>query len=93
MENQNYDDSSERKKQLEDKLQNYIDKQEKTTTQQLLECDLNDNRSIGHYGAEAVSQQNTGQTKLTVLTHCNTGSSATVGFGTALECYSTIGSN
>lgn len=49
-----------------------------------LERDLADNRAIGRYGAEAITQKNTDTKKLTVLTHCNTGSLATVGFGTAL---------
>jgi methylthioribose-1-phosphate isomerase len=52
--------------------------------EQFLERDLADNRSIGRHGAEAICQTNTNQQKLNVLTHCNTGSLATVGFGTAL---------
>ncbi|CAF0793546.1 unnamed protein product [Rotaria sordida] len=52
--------------------------------EQFLERDLADNRSIGRYGAEAICQNNTNHKKLNVLTHCNTGSLATVGFGTAL---------
>ncbi|CAF2425248.1 unnamed protein product [Rotaria sp. Silwood2] len=52
--------------------------------EQFLERDLSDNRSIGRYGAEAISQVNSIKKKLNVLTHCNTGSLATAGFGTAL---------
>jgi methylthioribose-1-phosphate isomerase len=61
--------------------------------EQFLERDLNDNRSIGRYGAEAISQQNTNQHKLNVLTHCNTGSLATVGFGTALGVIRQLAAN
>ena len=49
-----------------------------------LENDLSDNRSIGRFGAEAIRRYHPNIEKLTVLTHCNTGSLATVGFGTAL---------
>ena len=52
--------------------------------EQFLERDLADNRAIGRYGAEAITQNSTDTKKLTILTHCNTGSLATVGFGTAL---------
>jgi len=61
--------------------------------EQFLERDLNDNRSIGRYGAEVISQQNTSQKKLNVLTHCNTGSLATVGFGTALGVIRQLAAN
>jgi methylthioribose-1-phosphate isomerase len=58
-----------------------------------LERDLADNRSIGRYGAEAISQHNTSSKKFTVLTHCNTGSLATVGFGTALGVIRQLAAN
>jgi methylthioribose-1-phosphate isomerase len=61
--------------------------------EQFLERDLADNRSIGRYGAEVISQNNTSQKKLTVLTHCNTGSLATVGFGTALGVIRQLAAN
>jgi methylthioribose-1-phosphate isomerase len=61
--------------------------------EKFLERDLADNRSIGRYGAEVISQQNTSQKKLTVLTHCNTGSLATVGFGTALGVIRQLAAN
>ncbi|KAJ3175945.1 S-methyl-5-thioribose-1-phosphate isomerase [Geranomyces variabilis] len=53
----------------------------------MLEKDVEDNRSIGRHGAQAIIEaaaaagaDNTVQ----VLTHCNTGSLATAGWGTAL---------
>ncbi|XP_063162783.1 methylthioribose-1-phosphate isomerase isoform X1 [Candoia aspera] len=49
----------------------------------LLDKDLEDNKSIGEHGACHLLQQ-VGQDKVTVLTHCNTGSLATAGYGTAL---------
>ncbi|XP_066477317.1 methylthioribose-1-phosphate isomerase [Tiliqua scincoides] len=49
----------------------------------MLEKDLKDNRSIGDHGAQHLLQQ-VGPGKVTVLTHCNTGSLATSGYGTAL---------
>ena len=52
--------------------------------EQFLERDLADNRLIGFYGAEVLHRNDSDPKKLTVLTHCNTGSLATVGFGTAL---------
>jgi methylthioribose-1-phosphate isomerase len=61
--------------------------------EQFLERDLADNRSIGRHGAEAIRRNNASPTKLTVLTHCNTGSLATVGFGTALGVIRELSSN
>ncbi|KAM3834976.1 methylthioribose-1-phosphate isomerase [Vipera latastei] len=49
----------------------------------LLDKDLEDNKSIGEHGACHLLQQ-AGQDKVRVLTHCNTGSLATAGYGTAL---------
>ncbi|KAM9114836.1 methylthioribose-1-phosphate isomerase isoform 2-T2 [Pangshura tecta] len=49
----------------------------------MLEKDLRDNRSIGEHGARHLLQASP-QDKVTVLTHCNTGSLATAGYGTAL---------
>ena len=40
--------------------------------------DIQANRSLGHFGAELLSQSST------VLTHCNAGALATAGYGTAL---------
>ncbi|UJR23430.1 hypothetical protein I4U23_026435 [Adineta vaga] len=61
--------------------------------EQFLKRDLADNRAIGRYGAEAISQTSTNAKKLTVLTHCNTGSLATVGFGTALGVIRQLAAN
>lgn len=49
----------------------------------MLDKDLKDNRSIGEHGARHLLQR-VGQDKVVVLTHCNTGSLATAGYGTAL---------
>jgi methylthioribose-1-phosphate isomerase len=52
--------------------------------EQMLIDDVRDNRAIGDYGAEWLIQQNPSLPKFKVLTHCNTGSLATAGYGTAL---------
>ncbi|OMH85992.1 Methylthioribose-1-phosphate isomerase [Zancudomyces culisetae] len=49
----------------------------------LLENDVLDNRAIGKYGAEYLVARH-GESRFSVLTHCNTGSLATAGYGTAL---------
>jgi methylthioribose-1-phosphate isomerase len=46
--------------------------------------DVNDNRAIGDHGAKWLITQNPSLPKFKVLTHCNTGSLATAGYGTAL---------
>jgi methylthioribose-1-phosphate isomerase len=46
--------------------------------------DVNDNRAIGDHGAKWLIAQNPSLPKFKVLTHCNTGSLATAGYGTAL---------
>lgn len=61
--------------------------------EQFLERDLADNHSIGRYGAQAIAQNNSNIQKFTVLTHCNTGSLATVGFGTALGVIRQLAAN
>lgn len=50
----------------------------------MLEQDVADNKNIGRFGAEWLSGSVAGKEKVTVLTHCNTGSLATAGYGTAL---------
>ncbi|XP_078721546.1 methylthioribose-1-phosphate isomerase [Lampetra fluviatilis] len=45
--------------------------------------DLSDNKSLGRFGAEHI-MANSQKDKAIVLTHCNTGSLATSGYGTAL---------
>jgi methylthioribose-1-phosphate isomerase len=51
----------------------------------LVKTDLETNKSIGKYGADAIMATiRNSQMKINVLTHCNTGSLATSGYGTAL---------
>ncbi|KAG0726339.1 Methylthioribose-1-phosphate isomerase [Chionoecetes opilio] len=50
----------------------------------LLEEDVRTNRKIGSLGSAAVLSRLSGGAKARVLTHCNTGSLATAGYGTAL---------
>jgi len=49
----------------------------------MLERDVNDNKAIGRFGAEAILKK-TGKEKINLVTICNTGSLATAGYGTAL---------
>ncbi|KAI8424137.1 hypothetical protein MSG28_002733 [Choristoneura fumiferana] len=51
----------------------------------MLSKDIEDNKAIGKYGCEAILQKIDGEGLVRVLTHCNTGSLATAGYGTALE--------
>ncbi|KAJ5736661.1 Methylthioribose-1-phosphate isomerase [Penicillium malachiteum] len=50
----------------------------------MLGKDLEDNQRIGHHGAEWIKAHATKTGDVAVLTHCNTGSLATSGYGTAL---------
>lgn len=51
----------------------------------MLDKDIADNKNIGKFGAEAVLSSLRGDNgSVKVLTHCNTGSLATAGYGTAL---------
>ncbi|GER36077.1 methylthioribose-1-phosphate isomerase [Striga asiatica] len=50
----------------------------------MLEDDVASNKAIGHYGAIFLQKQQGNPKTLSVLTHCNTGSLATAGYGTAL---------
>ncbi|EAW10044.1 S-methyl-5-thioribose-1-phosphate isomerase [Aspergillus clavatus NRRL 1] len=54
--------------------------------EEMLAKDLKDNTNIGKYGAEWIIRNALagGRSKATILTHCNTGSLATSGYGTAL---------
>ncbi|XP_055377721.1 methylthioribose-1-phosphate isomerase isoform X2 [Condylostylus longicornis] len=54
------------------------------TTEAMLEKDISDNKAIGKFGAEAILQSYGKDSPVKVLTHCNTGSLATAGYGTAL---------
>lgn len=50
----------------------------------MLEDDVSSNKAIGSYGAHLLQQRPKNSGKLSILTHCNTGSLATAGYGTAL---------
>ncbi|KKK16570.1 hypothetical protein P175DRAFT_0495886 [Aspergillus ochraceoroseus IBT 24754] len=54
--------------------------------EEMLSKDIEDNKGIGKHGAEWIMANalSTHGGKATVLTHCNTGSLATAGYGTAL---------
>jgi methylthioribose-1-phosphate isomerase len=54
------------------------------STEKMLLKDVSDNRAIGEYGSKWIITQNPSMRKVKVLTHCNTGSLATAGYGTAL---------
>ena len=49
----------------------------------MVQKDIDDNMKIGNYGAEHILKS-ASEEKVKVLTHCNTGSLATVKYGTAL---------
>lgn len=49
----------------------------------MLEKDIATNKKIGQFGGDDILAQNSGS-KVRILTHCNTGSLATAGYGTAL---------
>ncbi|KAJ0029984.1 hypothetical protein Pint_13525 [Pistacia integerrima] len=50
----------------------------------MLKDDVASNKAIGSHGASFLQHQLKNSNKLSVLTHCNTGSLATAGYGTAL---------
>ncbi|KAI9469983.1 MAG: S-methyl-5-thioribose-1-phosphate isomerase [Benjaminiella poitrasii] len=52
--------------------------------EQMLIDDVNDNKNIGRFGAEYIMNNVKNKEEICVLTHCNTGSLATAGWGTAL---------
>lgn len=53
--------------------------------EKMLEDDLAANKSMGDYGADLIIENYKATTKtIRVITHCNTGSLATAGYGTAL---------
>ncbi|KAK3847638.1 MAG: S-methyl-5-thioribose-1-phosphate isomerase [Linnemannia gamsii] len=53
-------------------------------SERMLEEDVKDNMNIGRFGAEFILKVWKGGEDLRVITHCNTGSLATAGYGTAL---------
>uniref|UniRef100_A0A0D3HJN0 Methylthioribose-1-phosphate isomerase n=1 Tax=Oryza barthii TaxID=65489 RepID=A0A0D3HJN0_9ORYZ len=60
-------------------FQAYID-----AAETMLVDDVSDNKAIGSHGAEFLKQKLEVSKDISVLTHCNTGSLATAGYGTAL---------
>lgn len=48
--------------------------------------DIDANMAIGAFGMEAMLTETASTGRISVLTHCNTGSLATVRYGTALGC-------
>lgn len=52
--------------------------------EKMLVDDVQDNKNIGKYGAEYIAEHVKDKEHISVLTHCNTGSLATAGWGTAL---------
>lgn len=50
----------------------------------MLEDDVASNKAIGSYGASCFQNHLKNAKKMSILTHCNTGSLATAGYGTAL---------
>ncbi|ERN04391.1 methylthioribose-1-phosphate isomerase [Amborella trichopoda] len=50
----------------------------------MLVDDVRSNKAIGKHGADFIMNQHKDSKKLSILTHCNTGSLATAGYGTAL---------
>lgn len=50
----------------------------------MLQKDIDDNLAIGANGAKAILSKASRDGSISILTHCNTGSLATAGYGTAL---------
>lgn len=50
----------------------------------MLQKDIADNKAIGDFGAEDIIKNRINNAPVRILTHCNTGSLATAGYGTAL---------
>nr|CAH7735887.1 unnamed protein product [Callosobruchus chinensis] len=54
------------------------------TVEDMLTKDIADNKAIGEIGAKEILSRVSGDSLCRILTHCNTGSLATAGYGTAL---------
>ncbi|XP_035742350.1 methylthioribose-1-phosphate isomerase-like [Vespa mandarinia] len=54
------------------------------TIDSMLQRDIADNKAIGNYGALEILKNVNEDSSVRILTHCNTGSLATAGYGTAL---------
>ncbi|KAJ1565000.1 S-methyl-5-thioribose-1-phosphate isomerase [Nowakowskiella sp. JEL0078] len=65
---------------------NFVVKAYLEAAEKMLEDDIKDNKNIGKFGAEFIVKHAKPELKdkIRVLTHCNTGSLATAGWGTAL---------
>ena len=50
----------------------------------MLEDDVATNKAIGDFGMKSIIQNNLECSNMNIITHCNTGSLATAGYGTAL---------
>ncbi|OXU28807.1 hypothetical protein TSAR_005978 [Trichomalopsis sarcophagae] len=59
----------------------------------MLEKDVADNKAIGDHGAAEILKTHPNEKNLRIITHCNTGSLATAGYGTALGVIRSIHSN
>ncbi|XP_049870467.1 methylthioribose-1-phosphate isomerase-like [Pectinophora gossypiella] len=55
-----------------------------SSIESMLTKDIEDNKAIGRFGCEAILKNLGGDGLVRILTHCNTGSLATAGYGTAL---------
>lgn len=60
------------------------------TIEDMLAKDIADNTAIGDYGAKDILSKVSGDSLVRILTHCNTGSLATAGYGTALGVIRTL---
>ncbi|XP_023247372.1 methylthioribose-1-phosphate isomerase [Copidosoma floridanum] len=59
----------------------------------MLEKDIKDNKAIGDHGATEILKTCPSKGKIRIITHCNTGSLATAGYGTALGVIRSLHSN
>ncbi|XP_044756453.1 methylthioribose-1-phosphate isomerase [Coccinella septempunctata] len=59
----------------------------------MLEADIADNKAIGENGAKEILLKFPGDSLVRILTHCNTGSLATAGYGTALGVIRSLHAN
>ncbi|XP_062010740.1 methylthioribose-1-phosphate isomerase [Rosa rugosa] len=53
-------------------------------SESMLKDDVDSNKAIGSHGAAFIQHHHENSTRISMLTHCNTGSLATAGYGTAL---------
>lgn len=64
-----------------------------TRIEDMLDRDIADNKAIGMYGEKEIISQYPKENQFRILTHCNTGSLATAGYGTALGVIRTLQSS